>query len=258
MLYDLKQKQTHEPTGLDIPGYWNTVDEFLTSGWDETILNRFFRASRPLYTTQIYVPRLDASRGTIAFGVDKIVKPNEYVIHYKGQVSPPEDGTYRFVGLADNFIAVSVNGDTEMFSNWAWPNLPKLNWHPPSTQSLPVYEHAKTLQNGRWFTAKAGDVIDLDVLMGEADGGASSYFLMIEKQGAVYPKNEQGDPILPIFQVAPHETPHIASQLINYSGPDFSPAPHGNVCSNKARRLLVGVSLHHEEGIAVIVIIKWN
>jgi hypothetical protein len=42
------------------------------------------------------------------------VQPSNWIIHYKGQVSPPSAGTYRFWGTADDLIAVAVNGKTEL------------------------------------------------------------------------------------------------------------------------------------------------
>ena len=54
---------------------------------------------------------------------------------------------------------------------------------------------------------KAGQIIDLDVLIGESSGGVSAFFLLIEKQGEHYEMDATGHPILPIFQVAPYDTP---------------------------------------------------
>src|ERR1700677_1400660 len=56
VLYDLKQTQTHQPTNVDPERYSAVIDEFLSHGWDENILNRYYRFSKPLYTTQIFIP----------------------------------------------------------------------------------------------------------------------------------------------------------------------------------------------------------
>jgi hypothetical protein len=113
----------------------------------------------------------------------------------------------------NNIIAVAVNQQLVLFEEGVSPGAPKTNWTPPSLQQLPTYQNRGFMQNGKWFTLRSG----------EADGGASAFFLMIEKQGETYPKNSKGDPILPIFQVAPYDTPHITASQLNDYGPDFSP-----------------------------------
>ena len=224
MLYDLKQSPDRKLADPGNVAYWNILDDFISSHWDENILNHYFRASRPLYTTQVFIPRINAAEGPKAFGVEKIVEPNRYVVHYKGQVSPPEDGTYRFVGFGDNVLAVAINEKNVLYTDWVAIPMPKVNWKPPAPpQTTPCYEGHGFLANGQWFTMKTTDTADLDILIGESDGGASGFFLMIEKQGTSYPKTPKGDPILPIFQVAPYATPHLPPDQIGVNGPDFSP-----------------------------------
>ena len=76
ILYDLKQDQARKPMKMNIPEYGKLVDEFIASGWDEGVLNRYFRAARPLYTTQVFIPLISAGAAPKAFGVETIVKPN--------------------------------------------------------------------------------------------------------------------------------------------------------------------------------------
>ena len=206
ILYDLKQTQDRQPTNVDPGNYFAVLDEFLSAGWDETILNRYYRVSRPLYTTQIFIPEIDANQAPKAFGAENTVKPSRWVIHYKGQVSPPEDGTYRFVGSSDDFIAVAVNGKTELVAplRGEGPSAcPKTGWKSTDKPGLKAADGE--LRNGDWVTLKAGDPVDLDVIIGERPGGRFNAFLMVEKQGGHY-EMEGEHPILPIFQIAPYET----------------------------------------------------
>src|SRR5271167_3791405 len=112
VLYDLKQTQDHKPTNVDPETYSAVIDEFLSKGWDESVLNRYYRVSKPLYTTQIFIPNMNADKAPEAFGAERTVKPSRWVIHYKAQVSPPSGGTYRFWGIADDIMAAAVNGKT--------------------------------------------------------------------------------------------------------------------------------------------------
>jgi len=207
ILYDLKQTQDRKDTNVDAGSYFGVLDEFISKGWDETILNRYYRVSRPIYTTQIFIPQISADEAPKAFGAEATVKPSRWLIHYKGQVSPPEDGTYRFVGSSDDFIAVAVNGKTELVAplrQLSPDAFPLTNWKSSDGFGLPAADG--NFVNGDWVEMKAGVPIDLDVIIGERPGGVFNAFLMVEKKGGDY-EIENGHPILPIFQVAAYDTP---------------------------------------------------
>jgi hypothetical protein len=202
MFYDLKQNQQHVAVPIT---YEQTIDQFLNQDWDESVLNHYYRATKLIYTTQIFIPSIDASKGTEAFGVEKLVQPNWYLIHYKGQVVVPQDGTYRFVGYGDNVMIVGVDAKTVLVGDRADIILPTFKWTSTGEGSQ-AYPDAN-LVDGTWLDLTAGQVIDLDVLIGESSGGESAFFLMIEKKGEHYADDGKGHPILPIFQVAPYDTP---------------------------------------------------
>jgi hypothetical protein len=205
IFYDLKQTQERVRSSLGVDQYAKIIDEFLQHNWDESVLNRYYRASTPLFTTQIFIPTIDAADGPKAFGVDKLVEPNFYVIHYKGQVVAPESGTYRFAGYGDNVLVVGVDEKTVLIGNRFDVVLPTFKWT-STGEGTRTYPDAN-LVDGSWFSVQAGQIIDLDVLIGESSGGQSAFFLLIEKQNGNYDRDGQGHPILPIFQVAPYDTP---------------------------------------------------
>jgi hypothetical protein len=118
ILYDLKQDQARKPMKMDVGPYGMLIDEFISKGWDESVLNRYFRAGRPLYTTQIFIPIINAGAAPQAFGVEEIVRPMFWVIHYKGQVSPPTSGQWRFWGYGEEVCSVAINGKNVLLSNW--------------------------------------------------------------------------------------------------------------------------------------------
>jgi len=205
MLYDLKQTQDHKPTTVDPETYTTVLDEFLSQGWDESVLNRYYRVSKPLYTTQIFIPNMNADKAPEAFGAEKTVKPSRWVIQYKGQVSPPEPGTYRFWGIADDIMAVAVNGKTVLVGCRRDMHMTRTNWH--ASERDGAHAGDGNLIPGDWFTLKADEIIDLDIIIGERPGGIFNAFVMLEKQGATYETDRRGHPILPIFQIAPYDTP---------------------------------------------------
>lgn len=201
IFYDLKQNQQREPLPGGGKDYAKNVEEFLMSGFDEALFNRFFRAGRPLYTTQIATGRLNAEAAPKAFGVDGVVKPRCWVVHYKGQVAPPADGTYRFVGAADDMMAVAINRHVVLIGNHPATKFPLLNWKPATDAGPRPAAHSGAIY-GDWIELRAGQPVDLDILIGERPGGIFNALLLYEKKGETYSVNGKGEVILPLFQVA--------------------------------------------------------
>ncbi|MEA3207576.1 MAG: hypothetical protein QOE70_633 [Chthoniobacter sp.] len=200
IIYDFKQTQARQPSQVTPETYPGIVKSFLQQGWDEQVLNRYFRITRPLYSTQIFIPRIDASAAPKAYGVEQVIKPSLWVIHYKGQVSPPEDGAYRFVGYADDVLAVAVNNKTVCVGGRVDMHLDSI-WK--SSEKPGAFAFNGNLTYGDWLPLKKEQPIDLDVLVGERPGGDFCAFLLYQKKGEQYAADKQGNPILPVFQLAP-------------------------------------------------------
>jgi hypothetical protein len=204
IIYDLKQTQKRQPSRVSSGEYPAVISDFLSKGWDEEVLNRFFRVTRPLYATQVFIPGMEAGAAPKAFGVQDVIKPSEWVIHYKGQVSPPRDGVYRFAGYADDVMAAAVNGKTVLIG--CRPDMDFSSvWK--SKESPGAFAFNGNLVYGDWVEMHKGQPIDLDVLVGERPGGDFCAFLLYEIQGQTYGKDKDGKQILPVFQLAAEEVP---------------------------------------------------
>jgi hypothetical protein len=213
IFYDLKQDQKRQPVKVD---YLQTFAAFVDSGWDEAVLSPFFRVTRPIYATQVFTPYMPADEGPKVFGVENIVKPSHWLVVFKGQVSPPQDGVYRFVGASDDVLAVAVNGKTVLVSDWNAGTNPT-RWVEPE----PVPKNAKgAMRFGDWFACRHDQIIDLDVLIGEFPGGKFGAWLAYEKQGVNYPLSTDpalaGDPVVPVFQLA-HQAIEPHDQRVPYT-----------------------------------------
>ncbi|PTX99837.1 hypothetical protein DB346_18680 [Verrucomicrobia bacterium LW23] len=210
ILYDLKQTQKHEKLPIGPTRYDEIANEFLSSNWDEGVLNRYFRATRAMYTTQVFIPLSGAAFAPRAYGVENVVKPSFWMIHYKGQVAPPAGGRWRFWGYGSEICSVAVNGKTVLASNWIEARTlrpvptPGLDWKSSAPPGRPV--HRGLLTAGSWMQLRQGEVIDLDILIGERAGGNFCAVLLIEKEGEAY-ETRDGHPVFPIFQLAPYQTP---------------------------------------------------
>lgn len=224
IFYDLKQNMKGEPLKAD---YFRTVGEFLKSGWEESVLSPFFRVTRPVYGTQVFIPNIGSGAGPMAFHVEEVVKPEQWIVVYKGQVSPPEDGTYRFVGIADDALAVAVNGKTCLVSHFGgWADYS--GWQEPEPENPNIRVESGKLRHGDWFEAKKGEPIDLDILIGEYPGTAFGAWLLIEKQGESYPEVDFPGagkvPAYPVFQVRAEPIPE------GRYGVPFSVSPDAWTC----------------------------
>jgi hypothetical protein len=207
VFYDLKQTPSHQFSGITPGNYAHVVHEFIAQKWSERVLNRFFRVSRPIYTTQIFDPYMNSDEAPRAFGVEKLVQPTRWLIHYKGQISAPAPGTYRFWGASDDVLIVAINSKTELVA--CYPDIQdevKADcWKQTDHDGAQVVR--QHLRPGDWFTVGANEIVDLDVLTGDRPGGQYYAFLLVEKKGETYQRDNENNPILPIFQLAPYNTP---------------------------------------------------
>ena len=208
IIYDLKQTPKRTPTGVDPSTYPGIIEKFLRQHWDDAVLRPYFSAAKPLYTTQIFIPMMGSDEAPKAFGMGDIIKPSCWTIHYKGQVSPPEDGVYRFVGGGDDFIAVAVDEKTVLYqaywSGTVWGS--KVPIWTPKDPPVVVNQHCPIL-TGDWIALKKNHPVDLDVMIGEWPGGQSQAILLYQKQGVHYGTDETGSLVLSIFQLAHYNTP---------------------------------------------------
>lgn len=224
--YDLKQSQGHRATP-DLAKLGparlaaKEVSEFIASGWGPASLSHFYRAPISLYATQIFVPEMSADEAPKAYGVEKEVKPMAWIAHYKGKISPPATGTYRFVGAGDDIMAVRLDGRLVLDCGGV-----KVSSFKPDRANAPTYRYQ--YENNGWTIAtrggfvvgnrmelRAGLFYNIDIVFSEGPGGFFCAMLLFEQEGVDYQKDSKGNPILPIFRVADTKTDPVST------GPQF-------------------------------------
>ena len=177
-LYDLKQTPELKPhpklpPKLNDKYVYDIVADFLKANCNRSKLSSYFTAPDTLYNSQIFIPIMQSVEGVKAFGVEKIVKSQAWIAHYRGKVSPPVSGSFRFIGFADDVLAVRLNG-----GKWQW------------------------MKEGFYTRLEAGKFYDMDIVIGECGGGWFDCMLLFEQEGVTYKKDANGNPILPVFRVA--------------------------------------------------------
>jgi len=220
--YDLKQLKNQTPSKLDEQnGFPSELAKFVNSGWNEVNLQKYFVGPHPLYTTQIFIPKINADKGPQAFGLG--VQPKMWVVHYKGNVIPTESGTFRFVGVADDVLVVRFNGRVVLDCGSTNPSghAPQSFYTPVGVQLDPKMGWYKGLGRGDPIQVNGGESYPMEVLIGEWPGGDFKAWLMIEKDGVQYEKDSKGAPILPVFKLAASEVAHPTTEapVFAKSGP---------------------------------------
>jgi hypothetical protein len=170
----------------------------------ENVIDDYFKAPNKLSATQFMIPDMPADEAPKAYGVEKEVKPAQWVAHYKGKVSPPKSGTYHFVGAADDVLIVRFGGKLVLDGSWEQTSALKhgtiyhngYGGHPD--QGFP---------QGEAFRAEAGQWYDIDVVIGERPGGHFWTCLCIEEQGVTYKKDGKGMPLFPLFRFSSAKLP---------------------------------------------------
>jgi hypothetical protein len=224
--YDLKQLKNRQPSKLDEQnGYAGEIAKFVNSGFNEANFEKYFVGPNPLFTTQIFIPKINSEQGPQAFGLGGQVQPKMWVVVYRGNVIPTESGTFRFAGVCDDILVVRFNGRVVLDSGSMTPS-----GHGPQKfyagdglklESRKGMEWYKGSGRGEPFQVTGGQSYPMEVMIGEWPGGDFKAWLLIEKEGVEYEKDSKGVPILPIFKLAPSDVPHPAGEapLIAKTGP---------------------------------------
>lgn len=195
--YDLKQTRNKKPTNITPDEYHKVFRKYIAENWKESIFAEYFRAKDPVYATQIFTPNIPAVDGPKSFNLEKEVQPSRWLVHYRARVSPPEDGTYHFVGAGDDVMLVRFDGKLVLDRCWYQADE---QLHPERNYEYGWSNIPNGFGKGKAVRAQAGKYYDMDVLIGEQPGGLSYAALLVEQEGVEYPQDSKGNPILPVFR----------------------------------------------------------
>lgn len=229
--YDLKQSKDRQTTEITNEGTRDVIHEFVSRGWKESALSKYYKANRTLYQNKIYIPVMKAEGAPAAFECENEVQPSRWIVIYRGVVTPPKTRRYRFVGAGDDVMVVRFNGrhvfdhgftsgttgiymppnvgffkgekeDDEMkkIVRRGYPmKLPVIYYNYPTTGNW--NQSIGGLAVGAEFEAIAGKSYPIEILISEIPGGLFCASLLIEESGVKYEKSSGGAPILPLFRL---------------------------------------------------------
>ncbi|MDR2845354.1 MAG: hypothetical protein LBV28_04585 [Puniceicoccales bacterium] len=186
--YDLKQSaKGGGGNGKNDGKYLENARKF-AANWDEGFLARnFFQSPQKLSLQQMLIPLRHGNAGEApaAFEAPNVA-PSNWIVHYKGTVTVPFTGKFRFVGMADDWIVVRWNRKLALTSGYgnsmvASYNIPKNGKPPAGVGASFPYLDRPAMQSGPWISVSKGATCDIEIAMGETPGGEFCAILAFQK-----------------------------------------------------------------------------
>lgn len=254
--YDLKQTRNGTPTGITPQQAVEVMHQFVSTGWKESTLNKYYRSPAALYASHFYIPKCQATDAPKAFQCADQVKDSRWCAVYRGTVTAPATGRFRFVGAADDAVVVRFNGKNVFDYGWYQLTIGKMTASDPAYyQVMKGHAANKTIQQelagagvftppvtfyqyegldewnerfhglaaGTVFNVEKGKKYPLEILVSEIPGGEFGVILLIEDLDALVEQKDAqfGSPILHLFRtnrtLPPNEEKQPIYQIANTS-----------------------------------------
>ena len=177
--------------------YGKIITDFVKGNFNIGVLGQYYKSDKPMFATQIWIPKIPADLGPAAFGLEKTVQPMMWCVHYKGQVTAPDSFTFHFVGAGDDVMVVKFNGKIVLERCWYI----RTGWKPQAEYHYDYSEIPDGFAKGDAITVEAGKTYPMEVLIGEQPGGGGFATLLQEVDGVPYAKGK-GGPVLPVFRMS--------------------------------------------------------
>jgi hypothetical protein len=194
--YDAKQTSDGKPTKYEPTAaggeFADQVLRPLIKSWDPSRYEgRFFKAPDQLNASQIFIPDGSADGAPAAYGVGDKVKPSRWFAWYRGAVSAPKSGKFRFWGLGDDCLVVRWDKRLALDAGWAIlsPAGSKGYSNHGAYDGKPVLGVNETKKGaltppfraGPWFDVIKGREYPIEIMISEIPGGRSGSWLMMEE-----------------------------------------------------------------------------
>ncbi len=205
--YDFKQTASGASTGItpestqQILGLYN---EFFQGGWNEKTFRKYYKSPTKLYSGVFMLPTCKAEYAPHAFECSDKVKPSAWGVIYKGKIVAPKTGKFRFVGIADDVMAIRFNRKMVLEAGWSIPTINQSNRglgsqadyraaveagnHPTKrgykflqVPGIPKWNsELGGLTAGETFSVREGQTYPIEIFISEIPGGAFGFVILIE------------------------------------------------------------------------------
>ena len=203
--YDLKQPlDESKAKPLHRGQVTNFFKNFMDSDWDPEMLEQYYSPKVELAASYLYLPRCKASYAPKAFRCnegeqERKVEPHAWVVVYRGQVTAPKSGHFRFVGMGDDTIVVRFDKKVVLESGWSINSTGDMDkgtrrdyqdFISSPKGGCALYQYEETphwnrclggIQTGTKFHVKEGETYPIEILISEIPGVEFGYCLLIEE-----------------------------------------------------------------------------
>jgi hypothetical protein len=200
-IYDIKKFKNGSnspaaPHGAGIGPYKAVANQFINSGWQESVLRgKYWESPTKLSLQQVLIPlrRGNAGEAPAAFEVPKM-EASRWIVHYKGTVKAPFTGKMRFVGMADDWIVVRWQDKNVLVAGYGNSTIGRYGAAsktggkpappPPGVGQTWPYLDRPPMQSGAWLNVVKGSEYRIEIAMGETPGGEFCAVLAFQKGDA--------------------------------------------------------------------------
>jgi hypothetical protein len=187
------------------------AEEIVKERGNPRVFREVFTAPVKLFASQFVFPRASTNDAYAAFGEKPVTEFAAFWVHYSAQVTPPEDGRYRFSAWGDDYVIVLVDGRPAVIAdNMVFTGNPdrgkvkstkgRFGWESPDDLFPLRYNQFARYTMGDWIDWKKGEVKRVDIFIGDAFGQFVA-LVGIDQEGKKHDKTRDGVPILPPFRV---------------------------------------------------------
>lgn len=183
------------------------VKEFIDSGWNPIVWQKYYRSPKKLYLTHLCFPPFPSVKGPVAFGMPNSPEfdPDYWAVHYKGNIAAHESGEYRFVGTGDGAVAIRIGEKVVWADTWDNEAYTFVDGYETGVveDDLKFTFAFHAAHFGPWFEMEEGVPTNMEVVWQNSARGRGECVIAVQKKGEIYPENDEGLPILPVFKTAP-------------------------------------------------------
>lgn len=235
--YDLKQPIVRGAKPLHREAVVKKIKEFDDKEWDQSVFASYYSPAVRLYAPYFYLPRCKASYGPEAFQCHaddgaRRVAPSGWVVVYRGVVTAPESGFFRFVGMGDDTLMVRFDNKLVLEAGWSIPTRGDmvLGTRASYQQEMISPKHKRAFyqyeQTPHWnkvlggipagevFRVKKGKKYPVEILVSEIPGNEFGFCLLVEKV--------KSPGTAPKGIITADKSPELHLFRTNESAPDFN------------------------------------
>ena len=162
---------------------------------------KYYQADLKLQSNQVYIKSQNANAATDAFANPPVSEGGKapfaapgWLAVYEGEITPPQTGEYRFVGMGDDVLLVGLGGEPALYAYWPreghGPAVEyQKGWEPENhcgkggkDGANAVNANGSYLYKGQWIKMQKGRKYKVVIAFGEGAGGLAGAMLGIQQK----------------------------------------------------------------------------